>query len=99
MPIDPLSPQSGPVYTGFLDDLDNEAHHVRERTRVQDTLRADRALAARLKLPVGAPVVRYRATRLRDDVPYGIATDIVPRPSPTASPPTCSRRVPPSSTR
>ncbi|MFB6603648.1 GntR family transcriptional regulator [Streptomyces noursei] len=79
LPIDPLSPQSGPVYTGFLDDLDNEAHHVRERTRLQDTLRADHALAARLKLPVGAPVVRYRATRLRNDVPYGIATDIVPQ--------------------
>ncbi|MFF0627084.1 GntR family transcriptional regulator [Streptomyces sp. NPDC004296] len=79
LPIEPLSPRSGPVYTGFLDDLDNESHHVRERARVQDTLRADQALAARLKIPVGAPVVRYRATRLRNGVPYGIATDIVPQ--------------------
>ncbi|MFB4317784.1 GntR family transcriptional regulator [Actinomadura sp. 21ATH] len=80
LPIEPLSPRSGPVYTGFLDDLDNEAHHVRELGRTQEDLPADRDLAARLKIPVGAPVVRYRATRLRDGEPYGIATDIVPRP-------------------
>ncbi|GAA2689620.1 GntR family transcriptional regulator [Streptomyces lunalinharesii] len=79
LPIEPLSPQSGPVYTGFLDDLDDEAHQVRERDRVQDTLRADSALAAHLKVPVGSRVVRYRATRLRSSVPYGIATDIVPQ--------------------
>lgn len=79
LPIEPLSPRSGPVYTGFLDDLDNEAHHVLERDRVQDALAADEALAARLKVPVGAPLVRYRATRLRHGVPYGVATDVVPR--------------------
>ncbi|GGU96773.1 HTH-type transcriptional repressor YvoA [Streptomyces albospinus] len=78
LPIEALSPQSGPVYTGFLDDLDNEAHHVRERDRVQDTLRADQWLGARLKVPVDSPLVRYRATRLRHGVPYGVATDIVP---------------------
>ncbi|KAB2379036.1 GntR family transcriptional regulator [Actinomadura montaniterrae] len=79
LPIEPLSPRSGPVYTGFLDDLDNEAHHVVERDRVQEELLADEALAARLKVPVGAPVVRYRATRLRHGVPYGVATDVLPR--------------------
>jgi GntR family transcriptional regulator len=79
LPIEPLSPRSGPVYTGFLDDLDNEAHHVVERDRVQDALAADEALAARLKVPVGAPLVRYRATRLRHGVPYGVATDVVPQ--------------------
>lgn len=80
LPIEPLSPRSGPVYTGFLDDLDGEAHHVHELDRTQETLRADQALAARLKIPVGSPVVRYRATRLRHGIPYGVATDIVPRP-------------------
>ncbi|MEV5830192.1 GntR family transcriptional regulator [Spirillospora sp. NPDC052242] len=79
LPIEPLSPRSGPVYTGFLDDLDNEAHHVRELDRAQETIPADQAVAARLKVPVGAPVVRYRATRMRHGIPYGVATDIVPQ--------------------
>lgn len=78
LPIEPLSPRSGPVYTGFLDDLDNEAHHVRELGRTQQTLAADEATAALLRIPIGAPVVRYRATRLRDGVPYGVATDVIP---------------------
>jgi GntR family transcriptional regulator len=78
LPIEPLSPRSGPVYTGFLDDLDEEAHHVREPDRTWDTVPAGRDVAARLKIPVGAPVVRYRATRLRNGTPYGVATDVLP---------------------
>lgn len=78
LPIEPLSPRSGPVYTGFLDDLDEEAHHVVERDRAQETRAAGASLAARLRIPEGAPVVRYRATRLRHGVPYGVATDVLP---------------------
>ena len=78
LPIEPLSPRSGPVYTGFLDDLDDEAHHVVERDRHQETLAAGASLAARLRIAEGAPVVRYRATRLRHGVPYGVATDVLP---------------------
>ncbi|MBO0879738.1 MAG: UTRA domain-containing protein, partial [Mycobacterium sp.] len=44
-----------------------------------DTIAADRAVAARLKISVGAPVVRYRATRLRNGTPYGVATDVIPQ--------------------
>lgn len=78
LPIEPLSPRSGPVYTGFLDDLDDEAHHVVERDRAQETFAAGAPLAARLRIAEGAPVVRYRATRLRHGVPYGVATDVLP---------------------
>ncbi|WP_165978283.1 GntR family transcriptional regulator [Actinomadura darangshiensis] len=79
LPIEPLSPRSGPVYTGFLDDLDDEAHHVQEPDRTSDTIAADEALAARLKIPAGAPVIRYRATRLRLGTPYGVAADFIPQ--------------------
>ncbi|KAA5828276.1 GntR family transcriptional regulator [Saccharopolyspora hirsuta] len=78
LPIEPLSPKSGPVYTGFLDDLDAEANHVQELDRTQEIIAADPDTAARLHIPVGAEVTRYRAVRLRHGIPYGIATDIVP---------------------
>lgn len=77
-PIEPLSPRSGPVYTGFLDDLDDEATQVDERRRTQDRITADDATAAHLRLPVGTDVVRYRAVRARAGIVYGYATDIVP---------------------
>jgi GntR family transcriptional regulator len=77
-PIEPLSPRSGPVYTGFLDDLDDEAHHVHELHRSRRTIIADEALAARLHIPAGSPAVRFRGTRVRDGKVYGVATDILP---------------------
>ncbi|WP_329519618.1 GntR family transcriptional regulator [Spirillospora sp. NBC_01491] len=78
LPIESLSPRSGPVYTGFLDDLDHESHHVRELHRTREVVAADEAVAERLRVPVGTRVARYRATRLRHGRPYGIATDVVP---------------------
>nr|WP_281352408.1 GntR family transcriptional regulator [Phytoactinopolyspora alkaliphila] len=77
-PIEPLSPRSGPVYTGFLDDLDDEATEVDERGRTQDRIPADLAIASDLRIPVGTEVVRYRAVRARAGIVYGYATDIVP---------------------
>lgn len=78
VPVEPLSPRSGPVYTGFLDDLDEEAHHVHELRRSRRDVTADAALAARLRIPVGGAAVRFRGIRVRDDTVYGIATDILP---------------------
>lgn len=78
LPIEPLSPRSGPVYTGFLDDLDDEAHHVHERHRSRREVTADAALATRLGVPVGSRAVRFRGTRVRDGEVYGVATDILP---------------------
>ncbi|WP_129663961.1 GntR family transcriptional regulator [Phytoactinopolyspora endophytica] len=77
-PIEPLTPRSGPVYTGFLDDLDDEAAHVEERRRTQQTYPADGAVAADLRIPAGSPVTRYRAVRVRHGAVYGVASDIVP---------------------
>jgi GntR family transcriptional regulator len=78
LPIEPLSPRSGPVYTGFLDDLDDEAHHVHELHRSRQVITADAALAARLRIPVGSRAIQFRATRVRDGNVYGVATDILP---------------------
>ncbi|NEE03423.1 GntR family transcriptional regulator [Phytoactinopolyspora halotolerans] len=78
LPIEPLVPRSGPVYTGFLDDLDDEATHVEELHRSQETYPADDAIAAGLRIPSGSPVTRYRAVRVRDGVIYGVASDVVP---------------------
>ncbi|MFG1694736.1 GntR family transcriptional regulator [Nonomuraea sp. NPDC049309] len=78
LPIEPLSPRSGPVYTGFLDDLDDEAHHVHELHRSRRVIVADEALAARLHIPAGSRAVRFRGTRVRDGKVYGVATDILP---------------------
>ncbi|MGC7101106.1 GntR family transcriptional regulator [Amycolatopsis lurida] len=78
LPIEPLTPRSGPVYTGFLDDLDDEAHHVRELHRSRRVVSADAALAAQLRIPVGSRVVRFRGIRVRDGEVYGVATDILP---------------------
>jgi GntR family transcriptional regulator len=78
LPLEPLSPRSGPVYTGFLDDLDEEAHQVHERHRTRRTGTADAALAAQLRIPAGTRVVRFRGVRVRSGTTYGIATDTVP---------------------
>ncbi|MGK5675727.1 GntR family transcriptional regulator [Micromonospora sp. URMC 106] len=78
LPIEPLSPRSGPVYTGFLDDLDDEAHHVHELHRSRRSVTADAALAAQLRIPVGSPAVRFQGTRVRDGRVYGVAIDILP---------------------
>ncbi|MCP2168366.1 GntR family transcriptional regulator [Goodfellowiella coeruleoviolacea] len=78
LPVEPLSPRSGPVYTGFLDDLDNEAHHVRETHRDRRDLVADQRLAADLRVPEGSPVVAFTAVRARHGTVYGVATDVLP---------------------
>lgn len=78
LPIEPLATQSGPVYTGFLDDLDNEAHDVHEKHRTRRVLTANSRIAADLRVPVGTEVVRYRATRIRRGTVYGVATDVLP---------------------
>lgn len=78
LPVDPLSPRSGPVYTGFLDDLDNEAHHVREQRRSRRIVSADATLAAQLRIPIGSKAVQFRGVRVRDGKVYGIATDTLP---------------------
>jgi GntR family transcriptional regulator len=80
LPIEPLAPQSGPVYSGFLDDLDNEANDVHEIQRTQRIITTNRRLAEDLRVPVGTKVVRYRATRLRHGAVYGVATDHIPLP-------------------
>lgn len=78
LPVEPLSPRSGPVYTGFLDDLDEEAHHVHELHRTRRAITASATLAGQLRIPVGSPVVRFRGIRVRDGAIYGIATDVLP---------------------
>lgn len=78
LPVEPLSPRSGPVYTGFLDDLDDEAHHVHELHRSRRTVTAGKTLAAQLRIPVGSRAVRFRGTRVRDGKVYGVATDTLP---------------------
>lgn len=78
LPVEPLSPRSGPVYTGFLDDLDEEAHHVHELRRSRRAVTADATLAAQLRVPVGSRAVRFRGIRVRDGRVYGIATDTLP---------------------
>lgn len=78
LPVEPLSPRSRPVYTGFLDDLDEEAHQVHELHRTRRAITADATLAAQLRIPVGSPVVRFRGVRVRDGAIYGVATDVLP---------------------
>ncbi|MEV0839248.1 GntR family transcriptional regulator [Actinocatenispora sera] len=78
LPIDPLSPRSGPVYTGFLDDLDHEAHHVHEIHRTRRVVAADARLAAQLRIPVGSDAVRFRGVRVREGRIYGVAVDTIP---------------------
>jgi DNA-binding GntR family transcriptional regulator len=78
LPIEPLSPRSGPVYTGFLDDLDDEAHQVHELHRSRRALTADETIATRLGIPLGGRAVRFRGTRVRAGKVYGVATDVLP---------------------
>lgn len=78
LPVAPLSPRSGPVYTGFLDDLDEEAHQVRELHRAREAGTADAAVAGKLRIPAGSQVVRFTAVRVRDGKVYGLATDVLP---------------------
>ncbi|WP_166355700.1 GntR family transcriptional regulator [Phytoactinopolyspora limicola] len=78
LPVQPLTPRSGPVYSGFLDDLDDEALHVDESHRSHRSVTADDALATALRVSEGAELVRYDAVRRRDGVVYGLASDVLP---------------------
>jgi GntR family transcriptional regulator len=77
-PVEPFSVRSGPVYTGFLEDLADESQHVDELQRIQETISADEQVAADLRIPVGSSVVRFKAVRRRHGVIYGIANDVLP---------------------
>lgn len=78
LPVEPLSPRSGPVYTGFLDDLDEEARHVRELHRSREVRTAGPEVAGKLRIPAGSQVVRFAGVRVRDGQVYGVASDILP---------------------
>ncbi|NDL56936.1 GntR family transcriptional regulator [Phytoactinopolyspora mesophila] len=77
-PVEPLSVRSGPVYTGFLEDLADESQHVDELQRAREEISATPPVAADLRIPVGSPVVRFDAVRRRHGVVYGVASDILP---------------------
>lgn len=78
LPVEPLSPQTGPMYTGFLDDLKYESKNVLETHRKQSRIKATRKLSEELDVEIGSPLVRYSAVRHRDGQCYGYAEDILP---------------------
>jgi GntR family transcriptional regulator len=64
--------------TSFTEDMLRRGLKPSSRTVQSGTVAADAALAGRLEVPVGAPVLRARRVRLADDEPMAIEVLHVP---------------------